>query len=728
MPLILTLGLAWGLVFLGALSLSGGPAEAQGPCDRWVLAFDGSDSSDCSDEIYPCETVQYAIDQAADGDVICVADHILAPGPTIYNELLTITRSLTLDGKWAAACVDPSDLKCSFTPITCTPERVVLDALGAGRVIGISGNIAPTIDCFTITGGDAAGLGGDPDGNDAGGGIYSVDAAPIIVNSVITDNYGCDFCPVAYGRGGGIYLLSAPSTAIISGNLVAHNVADDSTWGQGGGIMLWKSDAQVYHNRIEYNRAGLSAGYGGGIAVREGTPTIADNEILHNVAGQSVQGLGGGIFVWSSMPATIKGNHVESNQAINGVGDPTLISRGGGIYYAGDPTTTAAIHDNTIRYNVASPLSPVGYGGGIYLSGLVSPSLVSDNTLEGNIAGHNDDGYGGGLYVDDSEVTLSDNNLLDNAATWSGSHGEGGGVYANGGSLVLQGNAITRNRGAYSPGFPSTATGFGGGIAVSGTLTTITDNWIEGNRATNGDGEGLGGGIYGFRGSLHIEGNTIAENRVTPADWGSGGGLYLLEAPTTLEANTIVSNRAADGVHGRGGGVRISFCPAFTLTNNIVARNSASELGSGVAIAGNSTGELYHNTIAENLLGDGVGVHVTSNSDVAMVSNIVVSHTVGITNADLLGSTVAAKYTLFEGNLLNYGPGVDSDYEIAGPAALLADYHLDSTSGAVDQAPFLAWVTGDIDGDPRPIGAAPDVGADERRLHLYLPLVLRDGP
>jgi hypothetical protein len=672
--------------------------------------------------------VQYAIDHATDGDVICVADHLLAPGPTIYDENLIITRSLTLDGKWAAACVDPSDLKCSFTPVTCMAERVVLDALGAGRVISISGNIEPTIDCFTITGGDAAGLGGDPDGNDAGGGIYSQHAAPIIINNVITGNYGCDVCPSAYGRGGGIYLLDSPATAIISGNLVAYNVADESTWGQGGGIMLRDSDAQVSHNTIQNNRAGHSAGYGGAITVKDGSPTIADNDILYNVAGQLVQGLGGGIFVWSSTPATIERNRVEYNQAITGLGDPIHHSRGGGIYYAGNPTTTAIIRDNTVENNIASPMGPVGQGGGIYLGGLVSPSLVSGNRLEWNVAGHNDDGYGGGIYVADSEVTISGNDFFDNAATWAGSHGEGGGVYATGGTVLLQGNVITRNHGAYSPGFPSTATGYGGGIAISGTLTTIQDNWIVGNRGTDADELGAGGGIYGFRGILYITDNTIAENRATPGDWGFGGGLYLEDTLLTLEANTILDNKAADGIHGRGGGVRITFCPAFTLTNNIVARNGASEIGSGVGIAGNSTGELSHNTIAENQIGDGVGVHVSSNSDVVMYSNIIVSHTTGITNADVAGSSVGAKYTLFESNVVNYGAGVGSSYEVAGPAALLADYHLDSTSGAIDQAPFLSWVTRDIDGQPRPMGAAPDVGADERAYFIYLPLVLRDVP
>ena len=295
-----------------------GSVQAQGACDRWVLGIDASDSTDCSDETHPCRTVQYAIDQSAPGDVICVADHMLAPGPTVYQEQLQISHTLTLDGKWEAACVNPSDLTCAFTPVACDPARVVLDANGGGRVITIQGNISPTIDCFTITGGDANTLGGDPDGMDAGGGIFSQDAAPIIVNNIISGNFGCEWCSTTYGRGGGIYLLNAPATAVISGNLIAHNVADESTWGQGGGLLLRDSNAQVLHNVIEYNRAGHSAGDGGGIAIRGGWPTIAFNDILTNVAGVAVMGNGGGIFAWFTASVTIEDNWLKGNIALNG--------------------------------------------------------------------------------------------------------------------------------------------------------------------------------------------------------------------------------------------------------------------------------------------------------------------------------------------------------------------------------------------------------------------------
>ena len=156
-------------------------------CDRFVLGTDGSDfGNDCSDGAHPCHTVQHAIDQAADGDTVCVASNPLAR-PWIYPERLVITKSITLDGAWEASCIAPTHLACSFSSVKCNPANVTLDAEGAGRVISITG-ASPTVRCFTITGGNAGAATGDPN---KGGGIAARDAAPIIHSNVITGNYGC---------------------------------------------------------------------------------------------------------------------------------------------------------------------------------------------------------------------------------------------------------------------------------------------------------------------------------------------------------------------------------------------------------------------------------------------------------------------------------------------------------------------------------------------------------
>lgn len=729
--LLLISGWAIGLALLTLTPLSGPPAHAQAlPCDRYVLRYDGYDTgNDCSDERYPCATVQRAIDQAVSGDVVCVAEHTLAPGPTTYIGPFWIDKSITLDGAYQAACIGPPLVQCDFTAVHCDPADVILDAQHQGRVITIVGHYAPTINCFTLTNGNAAGLGGDPGGraedgslslveNDAGGGIYGNGAAPLISNNIITGNYGCDLCPASYGRGGGIYLLNAPSTAVIRNNQILNNVADNSTWGQGGGIMLRDSYARVQDNLIDHNRAGLSAGNGGAIAIRGGGPTIAGNEITWNVAGQSVMGSGGGIYIWSDELVTIEGNTIQSNKALSGTGDPILRSYGGGIAYSGNASGLAIIRGNTIRYNAAA-IDGVGWGGGMFLDSLLAPSEVSHNVLEGNVAGFNQDGDGGGIYVSESIVSITDNILDSNYGTPGGDIGYGGGLFV-GASDVL----IARNVFDYNIACTVMGTGWGGGLVISDSVAVVRENEFTRNRGNYSYDVGVGGGMLGYRSEVDLLHNTFMTNTASWGGYGFGGGIYVDSTSLLAEGNTIIGNRASDGAHGNGGGMRIVWDSDFSLINNIIARNDAPTLGSGIGIHG-SSGQMIHNTIGDNTSGDGAGVRVqgVSTTIVHLTNNIVVNQTTGILNVDGV-CDVDAQYTLFEGNVTNY-TAVDSTHEIPGPAALLPDYHLSAGSNAIDNAVTVASITDDIDRDWRPLGAGYDVGADERGGMIYLPLLLR---
>jgi len=274
-------------------------AAAQGACDRWVVTA-GANSSDCSNEAQPCKTVQYAIDQSVDGDVICVASLSAVLDPTVYHEHLFIDHTLTLDGKWAATC-SPFGFACDFSPVTCTPERVVLDGFRQGRVITINGTIKPTIDCFTITGGDANGLGGDPGGklagtggelveNHAGGGIFSRDAS---ADHRQQHHHRQLWLRLVHWRLWSWGRRLSPQGACHSQNQRQRNrreCGDDSTWGIGGGIMLRDSDASELQHRC-----GQPGRFFGRLRRRdrgeERMPTIAYNEVAGNVAGQAVQGL-----------------------------------------------------------------------------------------------------------------------------------------------------------------------------------------------------------------------------------------------------------------------------------------------------------------------------------------------------------------------------------------------------------------------------------------------------
>jgi len=674
---------------------------------RYVSATYGNDSSDCTDAQHPCKTIQYALAQAAEGDEIHV--HL-----GVYTATLAITRSVTLQGGWGVSEVMGW---LSWMRSGCNPDGTVLDGEGAGRVIQISGNVTPVIDCFTVTGGDATGLGGSPTGDDAGGGIYGQDAAPIFINSIISGNLASS-TGTAYG--GGIYLRNAPATAVISNNVITHNVAAGPTSGigRGGGIYLGDSSVQVLSNTIGRNRAGNEDGYGGGIAVEGGQPIIADNLIFGNTGALGGKGIGGGIYIWSGTPATVERNEIAYNIALFGSGSAGEPAQGGGLYYAGNPSVAAIIRGNYIHDNIATASTPPdGEGGGIYLFRLSSGSVVEGNRLESNVAGHNGSGKGGGAYVAEGDLTLAHNTFTDNSANRAGGNtdkGWGGGLYAEGGALTLQNNVITANFGSVFSGFPNQAEGYGGGIALSDTLASVVNNTIVGNVGTRGDNVGTGGGIYGFGGRLEIRDNLIADNQTSEGTDGSGGGLYLQNTVLIMERNLILRNRATGSLLAQGGGMRIATCSAFTLTNNIVAQNEASEQGSGVAIF-DSAGSLAHNTIAENFDGIGVGVEVHGGT-VVLSNTILVDNAIGITVID--GGTAILESTLWDNGLDWGGDGtiVTGTHNYWGSPAFVnpADdnYHLRAGSAAIDVG-VDAGVNTDIDGEPRPRGSAPDLGADE---------------
>lgn len=134
-----------------------------------------------------------------------------------------------------------------------------------------------------------------------------------------------------------------------------------------------------------------------------------------------------------------------------------------------------------------------------------SPKITNSNIS--NNLGYYPYIYGGGIYIDKGEVTISNN--------------------------IISGNSAQRGGGIYTCGI--------------GTVTLITNNTITDNSATH-----LGGGIHAIEGSMiKISGNIISNNSAT-----DGGGIWYggLEGTMTISYNEIVGNGATTG---KGGGIHI---------------------------------------------------------------------------------------------------------------------------------------------------------------------------
>ncbi|RLC78935.1 MAG: hypothetical protein DRI61_08945, partial [Chloroflexi bacterium] len=130
---------------------------------------------------------------------------------------------------------------------------------------------------------------------------------------------------------------------------------------------------------------------------------------------------------------------------------------------------------------------------------------------------------------------------------------------------------------------------------------------------------------------------------------------------------------------------------------------------------------FLHTTLAGNTGGDGLFITNTQglNGRTWLTNTIVAKHIDGTGIWAAAGSAITMEATLWHANGADTGgPGsitigainIHADPQFADPGA--GDYHLTYGSPARD-AGVDAGVTADVDGEPRPVGSAPDIGADE---------------
>lgn len=511
-------------------------------------------------------------------------------------------------------------------------------------------------------------------------------AAPTVAGLRLTGGDAAQAGADPYGQnsGGGLYLWSA--TAVISECHFYGNVAY-----RGGGIYTYDSHLTMRGSTLTGNAAPF---FGGGILMYGGTGRLEDNLFSANDAG-----VGAGAY-FGSESITLTNNAFLSN---------TAQYEGGGVIveiYGG--------HSELVGNQVAGNQAQLN-GGGLYFGEEVQarsdlPPLSHDSETNpggrllfaGNVIAHNwTGGHGGGVYMggDGGAADLAGNVVWQNTAG-----GDGGGIYLDNSAdpTPILSNTIAAN----------VAGGHGGGLYLGTTTATVRGNVVQGNLA--GDDGGGGYGRATWKENI-FSGNSAA---------GRGGGV---SGGGTLTANLITSNEA-----GSGGGLCLERQSDTLLANNWIVDNQAS-YGSGLLVT-DSRLRLAHNTIARNAGPNGLYVESTPEytSAVVLTDTILVSHTVGLVVE--AGNSVYMEATLWgnETDWAGAGTIYTGTVNVWGDPAFVdpgvGDLHLRPGSVAVD-AGVNAGVATDIDGDPRPLGAGYDIGADELRpgpaFFLYLPLVLR---
>lgn len=217
---------------------------------------------------------------------------------------------------------------------------------------------------------------------------------------------------------------------------------------------------------------------------------------------------------------------------------------------------------------------------------------------------------------------------------------------------------------------------------------TIRDLTIREGLGTTGHGIVVGTGepVNLILDGVYIVGNT-------------GAGL-IVQGGTLSMSRSVVSGNAS------GGG---NIAATFNITNSLfVANGSATSVVGGLQLSPVGTVTFKFNTVANN----------TSSTAIRGINCVfAVTGTNTIVSNNEVGSTCSFEYSLFDAAVSVSGTNRAGDPKFKNTlatSALMPDYfRILPTSDAVDGGDPASTMMTDIDGDARPHGNAPDIGADE---------------
>lgn len=298
---------------------------------------------------------------------------------------------------------------------------------------------------------------------------------------------------------------------------------------------------------------------------------------------------------------------------------------------------------------------------------------------------------GGGIYLNNGDLTISNCRILTNQT--SGTLAKGGGIYcSSGSSATIENCNILLNTSKHGGGiyidncaptisncqiYSNTATGddHGGGIYLTGSSSSglIIDCAISDN-----DGSGVRCGIYSHP--------TIESCTITGNDAYSGAGIDCYSS-TPRVLNTVIANNTAHPAAGMGGGI-YSYFRDPTIVNCVFYNNSAYR--GSVIYYWQCTPVIYNSILWVSPAATGFEIYSPAPDSIS------------ITYCDVEGGFTGT------GNI-----STNPDF-VNAPAG---DFHLAITSNCINNGTATGAPEYDFEGDPRlaSVGGdnVPDIGIDE---------------
>ena len=424
------------------------------------------------------------------------------------------------------------------------------------------------------------------------------------------------------------------------------------------------------------------------------TPSKLENCIIHN-------NRGGG--VWSNMPLIVTGNTVSNNQGIGiwtnksaAVTNNTFSGNGGGMHIHAN--TAGDIFENIFQGNTRS---------GLLIGGKLEGNLTQ-NTFTNNRGGN-----GGGFQIGTIVGNVTHNTFTNNRGNGTTSTGSGGGGFFTGNLIgdVTQ-NKFTDNSsrklgaGFYVPNITgnishNTFTGNvadrkGGGFLIGYLTGTITHNNFTRNTAGNA------GGCFLF---YELTGN-VSHNIFDSNSARTGGAIAAETATdTTVEVfNNIFFNNTATG----NGGSVITRQSIHFLNNLFMISDELSEGGFGQHTIWLSSPECrFHNNIFSGVK---TVIYTEGTFDLPITHNLF--HNIKIDFVEQAGNNLGNDLLFWELLAVNATDNLEGDPFLVDPVTT-RDFHLRSTSPAIDAGTNEFAPADDLEGATRPVGVTVDIGPYE---------------
>lgn len=223
----------------------------------------------------------------------------------------------------------------------------------------------------------------------------------------------------------------------------------------------------------------------------------------------------------------------------------------------------------------------IGNGGGIYCEGSLT---INGGSITGNVCTN----HGGGICLNpadgEQKYNISNCNISSNRTTVN-ENGQGGGLYVANGIVTLTNCNLNQNN----------SKNYGGGICINdGDVTATNCNFNKNKSFANG----CGGGIYLNDGSLTLDGGSVTENTSTKTK-PVGMGVYVYGGTFSVKGQVVINDNSFKGQQGN----------VFLLDDEVICIAGELDAQAHIGVTKGTMNSNYIATITDGVITSKLGTN-----------------------------------------------------------------------------------------------------------------------